>query len=69
MGGTHYREVVSKCPHCQKEVQPWDFFGMMPFLVGCAMKYLTRYKGKGGKEDLLKAIHYIQKLIEVEYPD
>ena len=32
-----------------------------------ATKYLTRYKKKGGKEDLLKAIKYIELLIEREY--
>jgi hypothetical protein len=33
------------------------------------VKYVTRYKVKGGKQDLLKAIHCIEMLIEMEYGD
>ena len=32
------------------------------------VKYVSRYKGKNGKEDLLKCIKYIELLIEREYP-
>ena len=31
-----------------------------------AIKYLTRWRDKGGIEDLRKAKHYIEKLIEIE---
>lgn len=68
VGGDHYKSVTGKCPHCGGEIQPWDFFGMMPFLVGCIFKYVLRYKSKNGKEDLLKAYHYLDKLVEVSYP-
>jgi hypothetical protein len=33
---------------------------------GNALKYLMRFKDKGGVEDLRKAKHYIEKLIEME---
>jgi hypothetical protein len=36
------------------------------FLQGNAIKYLARWKDKGGIEDLRKARHYLDKLIEVE---
>lgn len=35
--------------------------------VGNCIKYVTRYKDKNGKEDLLKAIKYIELLIERKY--
>ncbi|MGL6008048.1 MAG: DUF3310 domain-containing protein [Culicoidibacterales bacterium] len=30
------------------------------------MKYLSRWRDKNGVEDLKKAMHYIEKLIEIE---
>lgn len=64
VGGEHYTT---------KAVQPWDamqawmshdeFTG---FLRGNAIKYMARCKDKGGVEDLEKARHYLDKLIEVE---
>ena len=62
IGGTHYTT---------KKVQPWhameawmtqdQFAG---FLRGNAIKYLARCDDKGGVEDLKKARHYLDKLIE-----
>lgn len=64
IGGSHYKT---------KAIQPWvymeanytreEFIG---FLKGNAHKYLDRYKEKNGIEDLKKAIHYIEKLLQVE---
>ena len=61
IGGAHY----------QKDIQPWDAMqawmskeAFQGFLQGNAIKYLARWKDKGGVEDLQKAQHYIQKLIE-----
>ena len=34
-------------------------------LLACAIKYLARCDAKGGLEDLQKARHYLDKLIEV----
>jgi len=63
IGGAHY----------QKDIQPWDAMeawmskeAFQGFLQGNAIKYLARWKEKGGVEDLQKAQHYIQKLIETE---
>lgn len=56
-GGTHYKG--SKYQH-------WDLIAdcRIGYLEGCASKYAFRWKKKGGVEDLKKAIHYIDKLIE-----
>lgn len=43
----------------------WD--KKLNFYEGSALKYIVRHRMKNGKEDLLKAIWYISKLIEVEY--
>lgn len=58
IGGRHYIE---------KAIQPWDFIVQndLGYLEGCIVKYVSRYKEKGGLEDLIKASHYLDKLIEV----
>jgi hypothetical protein len=58
-GGTHYKVLP---------IQPWDYVvaNGIGFLEGNAIKYLTRWRDKGGVQDLQKARHYIDKLIEVE---
>lgn len=57
--GDHYRT---------KAIQPWDYIEAngIPFLEGSAIKYLTRWRDKGGVADLRKAIHFIEKRIELE---
>jgi len=35
---------------------------------GHAIKYITRHKLKGGRVDIEKAIHYLELLLELEYP-
>lgn len=59
VGGDHYK---------RQPVQPWDYIHRngIGFLAGCAIKYLSRYKDKGGVADLEKARHFIDKLIEEE---
>ena len=58
-GGDHYK---------QNAIEPWDYIvaNDIPFLEGNAIKYLTRWRDKGGLEDLKKDQHYVQKIIEVE---
>lgn len=58
-GGAHYRA---------KPIQLWDYISAngIGYLEGNAIKYLSRWRDKGGIEDLRKAQHYVQKLIEVE---
>ena len=60
VGGSHY----------QLPIQPIEFIHKngLNFCQGNIVKYVTRYKDKNGKEDLEKALHYIELLIEMEYP-
>lgn len=62
VGGSHYKDM---------QIQPVEFIlaNNLGFCVGNCIKYLCRYKNKNGKEDLLKAKHYIELLIEAEYAD
>ncbi len=59
VGGTHY----------QTPIQVWDFVhsNNIGYLAGNVIKYVARYKHKNGIEDLYKAQHYIEKLIEEEH--
>jgi hypothetical protein len=60
VGGAHY---------ATKAIQPWDFIiaNNLGYLEGNIVKYVSRWKDKGGVEDLKKAQHYLQKLIEVSH--
>lgn len=59
VGGSHYKT---------KTIQPWDYIiqNNLGYLEGCIVKYISRYDEKGGVEDLKKARHYLDKLIEVK---
>jgi hypothetical protein len=54
VGGTHYL----------KAIQPWDIIEAwdLDFWEGNALKYLLRYKDKGGLQDLEKLQHYLDKI-------
>jgi hypothetical protein len=56
-GGEHY----TKMP-----IQPWEIIERngLDFWEGNVLKYLLRHKTKNGAEDLKKAIHYIEYLVE-----
>ena len=60
IGGDHYRSM---------KIQASEFINKnnLPFAEGNAIKYLCRHKAKGQKEDLLKAIHYIEMAIDRDY--
>jgi len=66
VGGTHYEKCTGLCPHCGGEVQHWDLYAAQPYLEGIATGYITRWRVKGGVEDLRKAVSVIEKLIAVE---
>lgn len=61
---TNDRQVGGK--HYLKEYQHWDMVidTKMPYLPGCATKYVARWKDKNGTEDLLKSMHYLEKATE-----
>lgn len=58
VGGSHYKDF---------EIQPVEFIHRngIDFLSGNVIKYLCRWKSKGGLNDLEKAKHYIDLLIEL----
>jgi hypothetical protein len=62
VAGTHYETASGMCPHCGEEVQHWDLYAERPYLEGMATKYVTRWRQKGGLQDLDKAISAIQKI-------
>jgi hypothetical protein len=57
--GGHYKDL---------KIQPIEYIhaNNIPFAEGCAIKYLTRWRAKGGVKDLEKAKHFIELLIELE---
>lgn len=59
IGGSHYSDMA---------IQPIEFIhkNNLSFIQGNVIKYVCRYKSKNGVEDLLKAKHYIDLLIEFE---
>lgn len=59
VGGDHY----SRFP-----IQPLEYIekNKLPFADGCVVKYITRWRFKGGIEDLRKAKHFIEMLIILE---
>ena len=61
-GGNHYSNF---------KIQPSQFINVnnLPFAEGNAIKYICRHPYKGKKEDLKKAIHYIEMIMERDYED
>ncbi|MCA2570654.1 DUF3310 domain-containing protein [Microcystis sp. M42BS1] len=58
VGGDHYK---------QAEVEPWDIVHMynLDYYLGNALKYILRHEKKGKATDIDKAIHYLQKWLEL----
>jgi hypothetical protein len=65
VGGNHYSECSGACPHCGGEIQHWDLYAKHGYLEGTATGYITRWRQKGGIQDLRKAISVIEKIIAV----
>ena len=57
-GGDHYKLPIQPIEYIMKN--------NLNFCQGNVVKYITRYKDKNGLEDLKKAKHYIDLLIELE---
>jgi hypothetical protein len=62
VAGDHYKD---------KAIQPWDFIAgnKLGYFEGNIVKYVSRWRDKGGIDDLRKARHYLDKLIELESSD
>ena len=64
VGGNHYKDMG--------DYQPWDVLKhwLTPeeyrgYQKGVAIAYLARERSKGGAQDIAKAAHHLQKLVEV----
>ena len=66
------REQVAGDHYLLKSIQPWEAMEswmteeqFKGFLLGNVIKYVARFQDKGGRIDLEKAQHYLDKLLEV----
>lgn len=62
VAGSHYKT---------KAIQPWDYIAAneLGYFEGNIVKYVSRWRDKGGVQDLRKAQHYLEKLIELQIKD
>ena len=60
VGGKHYKNF---------RIQPAQFIheNRLEFAEGNAIKYICRHKFKGKEEDVRKAIHYLEMILERDY--
>jgi len=58
VGGKHYKQLP---------IEPWDYIAAngLGFFEGNIIKYITRAAKTKNRDDLLKAQHYLSKLIEI----
>jgi len=59
IGGDHYMKL---------KIQPVEFIHKngISYIEGNIIKYVVRWRDKGGIDDLRKARHYLDMLIEME---
>lgn len=57
--GNHYKSL---------KIQPIEYIhaNNLPFIEGSVVKYITRWREKGGKADLEKIKHFVDLLIHLE---
>ena len=62
VGGSHYKDM---------KIQPSEFINKnkLQFAEGNAIKYICRHASKGQEQDLEKAKHYIDMIIDRDYGD
>ena len=62
VGGSHYLKY---------KIQPSKFVieNKLLFPEASVIKYMVRHQDKDGKKDLLKAIHFIEMIIERDYKE
>jgi len=60
VGGSHYAEMA---------IQPIEFItaNQLSFLEGNIIKYVCRHRNKNGADDIKKAMHYCELLLQMEY--
>jgi|TARA_R110001583_G_scaffold106192_1_gene254352 hypothetical protein len=57
INGNHYSKL---------KIQPTQYIieNKLGYIEGNVIKYVTRHRDKGKKEDIKKAIHYLEMLLE-----
>tara|TARA_R100001440_G_scaffold1194_2_gene3983 strand:+ start:515 stop:796 length:282 start_codon:yes stop_codon:yes gene_type:complete len=62
VGGNHYQSMV---------MQPSEFINKnkLPFAEGSAIKYICRHAAKGKEQDIHKAIHYLEMILDRDYQE
>lgn len=65
MSNANDRQVAGL--HYRTEIQHWDYVvaNDLNYFEGQATKYITRCRRKNGKQDIEKAIHFLEKYLEV----
>jgi hypothetical protein len=60
VAGDHYKAMP---------IQPVEFIhaNNIPYCEANAIKYICRHRKKNGEQDIRKAIHYLELLIQMEY--
>ena len=60
VGGNHYSKM---------KIQPAEFINenKLLFAEGNAIKYICRHSSKGKEQDIKKAIHYLEMILERDY--
>ena len=60
VGGSHYKGFA---------IEPIEFVfkNKIPYCEGSAIKYICRHSLKGKADDIRKAIHFLEMLLELEY--
>jgi hypothetical protein len=61
-GGSHYKSMaIQPAVYCQKN--------RLHSLESNVVKYVSRHQAKNGAGDIRKAIHCLQLLLEIDYPE
>lgn len=62
IGGDHYKAYA---------IQPIEFItrNQIGFCEGNVIKYVCRHRSKNKRQDLEKAMHYLELLIQLEYEE
>ena len=60
IGGQHYKDMA---------IQPvvFNHANNLPHIEGCVVDYVCRHRKKNGRQDIEKAIHFLELLLELEY--
>lgn len=64
VAGSHYKTMTPDIP------QHWDIVALhnLDYFQGQITKYVMRWKNKNGIQDLQKALHFLEKYIELNSP-